>query len=87
MTDTKCPKLATLREEIWPNGTDVQEQLFGNLEQLHPMAIFITEAGLTSRRRTGINININRLFLAILHWYLHTFFCKAGLQLEMTSPQ
>jgi hypothetical protein len=23
-------------EEIWPNGTEVQEQLFGNLEQLWP---------------------------------------------------
>jgi hypothetical protein len=28
---TRCPKLTTLmREEIWPNGTDVQKQLFGN---------------------------------------------------------
>jgi hypothetical protein len=32
---TRCPNLATLREEIWPNGTEVQEQLFGNLEQFH----------------------------------------------------
>jgi hypothetical protein len=31
----RCSNLATRREEIWPNGTEVQEQLFGNLEQLH----------------------------------------------------
>jgi hypothetical protein len=34
-----------LRDEIWPNGTEVQEQLFGNLEQLHQTTIFIGEAG------------------------------------------
>jgi hypothetical protein len=32
---TRYPKLATLREKIWPNGTEVQEQPFGNLEQFH----------------------------------------------------
>jgi hypothetical protein len=30
-------------EEIWPNRTEVQEQLFGNLEQLRQMTMYITE--------------------------------------------
>jgi hypothetical protein len=34
-------------KEIWPNGNEVQEQLFGNLEQLHQMKKLITEAGLS----------------------------------------
>jgi hypothetical protein len=42
----RCQKLATLRKEICPNGTEVQEQLFGNLEQLHQTTMYITEAGL-----------------------------------------
>jgi hypothetical protein len=29
---TRCPKLAILKEKILPNRTEVQEQLFGNLE-------------------------------------------------------
>jgi hypothetical protein len=41
------PKLATLREEILPNGTEGLELLLGNLEQLHQMSMFITEAGLS----------------------------------------
>jgi hypothetical protein len=36
---------------IWEHrrrrGTNVQEQLFGNLEQLHQMTMYITEAGLS----------------------------------------
>jgi hypothetical protein len=35
---TRCPKLATLMEEIWPNGSKVQEQL-------HQTTMYITEAG------------------------------------------
>jgi hypothetical protein len=27
-------------EEIWPNGTEVQEKLFGNLEQLHQTTMY-----------------------------------------------
>jgi hypothetical protein len=29
-------------EFILPNGTEVQEQLFGNLEQLHQTTMFIS---------------------------------------------
>jgi hypothetical protein len=29
------------------NGTEFQEQLFGNLEQLHKTTMFITEAGMS----------------------------------------
>jgi hypothetical protein len=44
---TRWWKLATPREEIWPNGTEVQEQLFGKLEELHHMTMYTTEAGLS----------------------------------------
>jgi hypothetical protein len=44
---TRCPKLPTQREDIWLNRTEVEEQLFVNLEQLHQMTMFITEAGLS----------------------------------------
>jgi hypothetical protein len=44
---TRCPKPATLREDIWPNGTEVQEQLLGNLEQRHQTTKYITAAGLS----------------------------------------
>jgi hypothetical protein len=39
------------REDIWPNGTEVQEQLFGNLEELYQMAVFIAVAGSTVHLR------------------------------------
>jgi hypothetical protein len=39
---TRCPRPATLREEIWPNGTEVQDQLFGIQEQFHQTTMFIT---------------------------------------------
>jgi hypothetical protein len=42
---TRCSKLATLREEIWPKGTEVQDQLLGDLEQVHH-TMNITEAEL-----------------------------------------
>jgi hypothetical protein len=31
---------------LCPNRTEVQEQLFGNLERLHQTTVYITEAGL-----------------------------------------
>jgi hypothetical protein len=33
---TRCLKLAILREEIWPNRTEIQEELFGNLDEAAP---------------------------------------------------
>jgi hypothetical protein len=51
--DARNLQLSWKGKEIWPNGTEDQEQLFVNLEQLHQMAMFITEAGLSicERRR------------------------------------
>jgi hypothetical protein len=46
-THPGLPGVLPWGEEIWPNGTEVQEQLFGNLEQLRQMTMYITEAGLS----------------------------------------
>jgi hypothetical protein len=37
------------------NGTEVQEQLFSNLEQLHQPTMFITKAGLSIRQHRRRN--------------------------------
>jgi hypothetical protein len=82
---TRCPKLATLMgEEVWPNGTEVQEQLFDNLEQFHQTTMYITEAGLSiceHRRRRGTEVQ-KKLFgnLEQLH-QMAMYITEAGLSI------
>jgi hypothetical protein len=45
-----------VREEIWSNGTEVQEQLFGNLEQLHQTTMYITEAGMRIPKKNNFHM-------------------------------
>ena len=43
----KSPKtLAVLREELWPSGTSIRDQLYGDQGQLKQTAAYITRTGL-----------------------------------------
>jgi len=42
----RCPKLAALRRETWPEGTRLQDQLYGDVQQLRKTTAFIIKSGL-----------------------------------------